>query len=115
MDALGTHILAEYKACDKNILNNIEQVENALLKAANMAGATVLGTSFHRFDPQGVSGVVVLSESHLSVHTWPELGYAAVDIFTCGKHVNPMASYTYLKQAFKTENATSQTILRGMI
>ncbi|MCH9814517.1 MAG: adenosylmethionine decarboxylase [Epsilonproteobacteria bacterium] len=113
MGVLGTHILAEYNSCDKSILNNIQLIENSLLKAAHIAGATVVGSSFHRFEPQGVTGVVVLSESHISVHTWPELAYAAVDIFTCGNDVNPSASYTYLKEAFKSEDATSQTILRG--
>ncbi len=115
MEALGRHILAEYKECDLSIIDNIQNVERVMIDAAKIAGATVIGSSFHRFEPYGVSGVVIISQSHLAIHTWPEYGYASVDIFTCGTDVDPKASYEYLKRIFKTENATLQTILRGQI
>ena len=89
MNALGKHLLLELKGCDKEELNNTGFLKDALLVAANEAGATVLGESFHRFNPQGVSGVVIVAESHLFIHTWPEYGYAAADIFTCGNSVQP--------------------------
>jgi S-adenosylmethionine decarboxylase proenzyme len=113
MDALGTHILAEYKDCDVDIINDIQSVEVAMLEAAKLSGATVIGSSFHRFMPHGVSGVVMISESHLAIHTWPELKFAAVDIFTCGKDVDPQLAYEYLKMVFKSNNVISQTLNRG--
>lgn len=113
MSALGKHILAEYKTCDASILNDIQKIENLLLKAAQIAGAFVLGSSFHRFEPHGVSGVIIISESHLAIHTWPELGYAAVDIFTCGSDVRPEESYEFLKAALKSKEADCKIIFRG--
>ena len=89
MNALGRHLLLELKDCDKEVLNDLGSLKSTLLAAANEAGATVLGESFHRFNPHGVSGVVIIAESHLFIHTWPEYGYAAADIFTCGDSVQP--------------------------
>ena len=89
MNALGKHLLLELKGCDKEVLNDIGFLKGVLLAAAGEAGATVLGESFHQFKPQGVSGVVIIAESHICIHTWPEYGYAAVDIFTCGDSVQP--------------------------
>ena len=115
MKSLGKHLLAEYYRCDENAINDVQKVEEALVKAAEIAGATVIGKSFHRFEPYGVSGVVVISESHLTIHTWPEYGFAAVDVFTCGDHVDPMKAHEYLKEVFGTKNATVETILRGVL
>ena len=85
MDALGTHLILELKDCRRELLSDLDFLRSTLLSAAAEAGTTVMGDSFHYFDPYyGVSGVVIIAESHLSIHTWPEYGYAAVDIFTCG-------------------------------
>ena len=84
MDTQGRHLLAEFRGCDAAILNDEAQIEALMHAAAIAAGATVLLTAFRRFEPHGVTGVVVVSESHLSIHTWPEANYAAVDVFTCG-------------------------------
>src|SRR5574344_1613675 len=81
---IGQHVLAEFLECDSNILNNPVLIEKIMLDAASECGATVAQKCFHMFNPYGVSGVVIISESHLAIHTWPELGYAAVDLFTCG-------------------------------
>jgi S-adenosylmethionine decarboxylase len=89
LNALGRHLLLELKGCDREVLNDIGFLREALLAAARESGATVLGESFHQFKPQGVSGVVVIAESHICLHTWPEYGYAAADIFTCGSTVQP--------------------------
>ncbi|MFC1939950.1 adenosylmethionine decarboxylase [Chloroflexota bacterium] len=89
MNALGKHLLLELKDCDREVLNNLSFLKSVLPAAASEAGATVLGESFHQFNPHGVSGVVIIAESHLFIHTWPECGYAAVDIFTCGDSVHP--------------------------
>ena len=89
MNALGKHLLLELNDCDQEVLNDIDFLKSTMLVAANEAGATVLGESFHQFSPHGVSGVVVITESHLFIHTWPEYGYVAADIFTCGDSVQP--------------------------
>ena len=89
MKALGKHLLLELNDCDPKLLNDIGLIREIMLAAANESGATVLGESFHQFSPQGVSGVILIAESHLSVHTWPEHGYAGADILTCGTRVKP--------------------------
>lgn len=115
MEALGRHILAEFYECDTDAINDVRLVEETLLRAAKEAGATVIGSSFHLFEPYGVSGVVVISESHLAIHSWPEYAYAAVDIFTCGDDVDPMVAFDYLKEHFRTQNATYQIVQRGQL
>lgn len=82
---IGTHLVLEIWGVAAGVLNDRDGLERALRAASEAAGLTVLEAAFHRFDPQGVTGVLVLSESHISVHTWPELGYAAVDLFSCGR------------------------------
>jgi S-adenosylmethionine decarboxylase proenzyme len=114
MKALGTHILAEYKDCDIEIINDIQKVERAMIDAAKISGANIIGSSFHRFEPQGVSGIVMISESHLAIHTWPEFRFAAVDIFTCGENVRPDLACEHLKMVFKTDNIISKTLQRGL-
>jgi S-adenosylmethionine decarboxylase len=114
MSALGRHILAEFYGCPAAMLNDPAQIEQDMVAAALEAGAEIRETVFHKFSPQGVSGVVVISESHLAIHTWPEFGYAAVDIFTCGQTVDPWVSCNYLKQKFAAQNMTAREIKRGI-
>ncbi len=115
MNHLGRHVLAEICGCDFNILNNIKKVEEIMVNAALEAGAEVRECVFHKFSPQGVSGVVVISESHLAIHTWPELGYAAVDVFTCGDRVNPWDACNYLTDHFYAKQITAKEMKRGMV
>ncbi len=82
--ALGRHLIVEVFDADPSLLNDAQALEQLLLDAARAAHATVIQSVFHQFSPYGVSGVVVIAESHLAIHTWPEYGYAAIDIFTCG-------------------------------
>ncbi len=114
MSALGRHILAEFYGCPPEKLNNTDSIKQDMVAAALEAGAEVRETVFHRFSPQGVSGVVVISESHLAIHTWPEFGYAAVDVFTCGQTVDPWVSCNFLKQKFAAQNMTAREIKRGI-
>lgn len=100
MKALGRHILVEFLNCKADVLNDVVQIEKAMVEAAQIAGATVINSTFHHFSPYGVSGVVVIQESHLAIHTWPEYRYAAVDLFTCGDSVDPWVSFEHLKKAF---------------
>jgi spermidine synthase len=115
MESLGRHILVEYFNCSSEILNDVILIENAMVKASEAAGATVINSTFHHFSPFGVSGVVVIEESHLAVHTWPEYRYAALDLFTCGENVDPWISYEFLKDAFKAETGSSLEMLRGSL
>ena len=115
MRALGRHVLAEVYGCSFEILNNIKKVEEIMVKAALEAGAEIREVCFHKFSPQGVSGVVVISESHLAIHTWPELGYAAVDVFTCGERVNPWDACQYLTEHFQADEVHATEIERGVM
>lgn len=112
--SLGRHVLAEIYGCSSEILNDIHQVEKIMVKAALAAGAEIREVAFHKFSPQGVSGVVVISESHLAIHTWPELGYAAVDVFTCGDSVDPWVSCNYIKQEFVAQRMEAKEVQRGV-
>lgn len=111
--ALGRHILIEFQGCDPDKLNDIPSIEQAFLAAAEAMKATVVNTTFHHFSPQGVSGVVVIQESHLAIHTWPEHEFAAIDIFTCGETVNPWKAYDFLKAFFQPTNSNAMEINRG--
>src|ERR1700754_4035838 len=88
----GKHLLVEYKGCLPAVLNDVGRVKLLMEEAARAANASIVTSVFQPFEPQGVSGVVVISESHLSIHTWPEYGYAAVDFYTCGT-TNPRAAH----------------------
>ncbi len=112
---LGQHVLAEFFECDPNVLNSITKVEKYMIDAALECGATIVQKCFHMFNPYGVSGVVIISESHLAIHTWPELGYAAVDLFTCGSSCDPMVAYEFLKKKFNSRAANYTELKRGII
>lgn len=115
LQALGTHLLVELKDCNPDILNDIKEVQDALVMAARKAKATIVETSFHEFSPFGISGMVIIAESHLSVHTWPEYGYAAVDIFTCGDLLKPEKAADYLIERFQSKNPSVVEMKRGTI
>jgi spermidine synthase len=107
------HILIELHGCPTARLNDADGIQRAMLAAAAAAGATVVATSFHRFSPTGVSGVVLIAESHLTIHTWPERGYAAVDVFTCGASVDPWGAYTSLKADLGAASGEAMEVARG--
>jgi S-adenosylmethionine decarboxylase len=115
LNALGRHLLVELHDCDREALNNLDLIRDVMVKAAIDCGAVVLGSSFHHFSPQGVSGVVVIAESHLSIHTWPEFGYAAVDVFTCGTSVNPEKAAEVLIDRLGSKNHSIREIPRGVL
>jgi len=115
LNALGKHLLLELKDCDKEMLNDLSFLKSSLLTAATEAGAVVLGESFHQFNPQGVSGVVIIAESHLFIHTWPEYGYAAADIFTCGNSVQPQKAAEILVGKLGSKNHSIMEIQRGIL
>lgn len=115
MYALGTHLLVELKDCNPEILKDLGRVKDALVSAAKEAKATIIDVSFHEFNPFGISGMVVIAESHLSIHTWPEYGYAAVDIFTCGDVIKPEVAAHYLIDRFESKNPSIMEMKRGIL
>ena len=114
MDALGRHLLLELRECNVAVLDDLKYLENALVSAAIESGATVLDKSFHQFAPQGVSGVVLIAESHLSLHTWPEHAYAAVDIFTCGTTVKIEVAADSLIRQLGSKDPSLLEVKRGV-
>lgn len=115
MHALGRHLLLELNECSPKFLDDIKSVEEILVAAAKTAKATVVGAHFHQFSPFGISGVVVIAESHLSIHTWPEHHYAAVDIFTCGETLLPEVAAQYLVQKFQARQPLMVEVKRGIL
>jgi len=115
MKALGRHILVEYFGCNRKILNNLDSIKRYMDEAAIQSGATIVDNVFHLFNPHGVSGVVVIAESHLAIHTWPEYGYAAVDLFTCGETVDPWKAFEFLKEKLGSNHSTTMEMKRGKI
>lgn len=113
MKTLGWHSLIELRGCDPERLKRVAPVRAALLEAAVKAGGTVVRSVFHRFKPWGVSGVVVIAESHLTVHTWPEHGYAAVDVFSCSRALRQSEVRAYLKRAFGAKHVEMVRVRRG--
>ena len=114
-EALGTHLLLELNECDSGLLDELEFIETAMIDAAREAGANILGRSFHKFTPRGVTGIVAIAESHLAIHTWPEHGYAAVDIFTCGESFAPDRAAQLIISSLKCRKPVTTTIRRGPV
>lgn len=114
MNYLGEHILAEFFDCCPDTLADLESIETVMLEAADAAHTTIIDHAFHRFEPVGVSGFVLIKESHLSIHTWPEYGYAAVDLFTCGKDVTPWAAFDVLNDRLEARKKIILELKRGV-
>src|SRR5712692_240298 len=114
LNALGRHLLLEMFDCDPDAINNLEAVKGALVEAAKRAQATIVDVVFHEFNPFGISGVVVIAESHLAIHTWPEYRYAAVDIFSCGDVLQPQAAADHLVAELGAARASVVELQRGI-
>lgn len=113
MEWLGRHYVAEMTGCDSNILKDKERVEKLMKRAAELSGAAVVKSLFHTFNPYGVSGVVIISESHLTIHTWPEFRYAAVDFFTCSESIKIEVAFNYIADELMAENCIVKELKRG--
>ena len=112
--AIGHHYIVEASGCDPEVISSVEKVQQILVKAAEISGAQVWSVSFSKFPPHGVSGVVVISESHISSHTWPEFRYGAMDFYTCGETVEPEKGLNYAVEAFGATSAHITEITRGL-
>lgn len=113
MEHLGRHVIIELWGCNAGI-NEAATVKEAMLAAIQAANATMLNINVHEFSPHGVTGVAVLSESHLSVHSWPEYGYLAADVFTCGETTSPRAAVEVMKEYFQPSRVETYELQRGM-
>jgi S-adenosylmethionine decarboxylase len=110
---LGRHLIMEFYECDARLLDDVASIRRIAMGAAEVVGATVVGEAFHRYSPQGVSGTLLIAESHVSVHTWPEALYVAVDIFTCGG-LDPRPGLEYLYRELGARACRQQEIVRGL-
>jgi S-adenosylmethionine decarboxylase len=115
MNYLGNHLLVEMYDCNRQIINDLKKVEELLLESVKISKANALTQSFHKFSPHGVSGVVVISESHFSIHTWPEYGYCALDIFTCGSDIESEKALDFLKAEFGALSISVTEMKRGIL
>src|ERR1700741_3095055 len=111
--SVGTQVVLDLYECETEHLDDLAWVKATLVKAARAAGATIVDTVFHKFAPWGISGVVVIAESHLAIHIWPEHRYAAVDVFTCGENVRMDVASTFLTRAFKSRKPLQWCFARG--
>src|SRR5262249_48189732 len=114
VQALGRHLLLELFDCDPEAINSLNIVKASMVEAAKRAQATIVDVVFHEFNPFGISGVVVIAESHLAIHTWPEYRYAAVDVFSCGEILQPQVAADYLVEQLGANRASVVEMQRGV-
>ena len=110
----GRHVAVDTWGVDFKLLNDSEWLQSQLIEAAEVSGATVLSVQAKQFDPQGATVLVMLSESHISIHTYPEKGFAAIDCYTCGETVDPQLAIDYLVSVLKPETTHAKKLIRGM-
>jgi S-adenosylmethionine decarboxylase len=110
---MGRHVISELSGCDFEKLNDLNFIEQTFVEAALKSGAEIREVAFHKFAPQGVSGVVIISESHLTIHSFPEHGYASIDVYTCGD-LNPNVAADYIADALNAQTRENIEIPRGM-
>jgi len=115
LDALGRHLLLELKDCNREVLNDLDFIRDCLRDAAEQIGATVVNDAFYQFTPHGISGVVIIAESHLCIHTWPEHNYAAVDIFTCGDSIQPIQAVKSMVEKLGAQDPSFIELKRGVL
>ena len=109
---IGRHCILELYQCDRAKLNDEAFIRTTMTSSAKIAGATLINLVTHSFKPQGVTGLALLAESHISIHTWPEIGYAAIDVFTCGDHTMPEKACKLLAKDFEAKNFAFRNIDR---
>ena len=115
MNPLGTHLLLDLMECNAGLLDDFNFIRETVKEAAGAAGATIVGETFHKFDPYGVTGIIAITESHLSIHTWPEHGCAMVDIFTCGSSFNPHKAAELIIESLQCAQPGVIEVQRGKV
>jgi S-adenosylmethionine decarboxylase len=115
VEVLGHHVLLDLYGCDIRTLNDVDYVRETLIEASQRIHTTIVSDTFHRFSPHGVSGVVVIAESHLSIHTWPEKAYAAFDAYTCGDPTELDKLPRFLTEKFRATRIDFKNYSRGLV
>jgi S-adenosylmethionine decarboxylase len=115
LNVLGVHLMLELRQCNPELLNDLSYIKDAMVQAAKDVGAHIVGESFHRFNPQGVTGVLAIAESHICIHTWPEYAYAAADIFTCGDSFEPRKAADALIERLESKEPSIVEFKRGLV
>lgn len=113
LSRLGHHTILDMYDCDSEILDNPKALKTIMLEGARMANATIITSHFHQFTPQGVSGCVIIAESHFNIHTWPEHRYAAIDLFTCGVSLDSTVAIEHLIEQLSCRRHTLTQMDRG--
>jgi S-adenosylmethionine decarboxylase len=113
-DFYSAHLLVEFWGCKPGVLNDHDFLVQSLEKAAKLSNATVLNIASHQFTPMGVTAIALLAESHLSIHTWPEREYAAIDVFTCGRKMDPHKTVAVLEKLLKPAMMDIEEVTRGI-
>jgi S-adenosylmethionine decarboxylase len=114
MDTKGLHYIVEASGCAPQILEDVNKLKEILMNAAKVGKMDVRTVHFYKFSPRGVSGLVIVSASHISIHTWPEHGYAAIDVYICGQGSNPEEAIQHILQSIKAKHAHITEIERGI-
>ena len=109
---MGRHCILELYECDQVKLNDEAFIRTTITSSVKIAGATLINLITHSFKPQGVTGLALLAESHISIHTWPEIGYAAIDVFTCGNHTMPDSACEFFSKEFVAKKCLLKSIVR---
>ncbi len=115
MQTLGFHTLVELYGCNSSKIDDTQLVETTLIEAAKIANLSVVNTTIHHFNPIGVSGVIVIKESHIAIHTWPEHNYVALDFFTCNASYELKNALNYIKTIFEAKEVEVKEVKRGLI
>ena len=111
---LGNHYLVDYYNCNTDILTIVEKIKELMLDAGKIGNLHIVGECFHQFKPYGVSGVLILKESHFTIHTWPEYNYASVDLYLCDTTIDVSNLIKYLAKRLGTESYNINKIVRGL-
>lgn len=111
----GKHYLVDLSQCDPDKISRVDEVRRIFLRAAEESKANIVGEMFHQFEPAGVSGVLLIEESHFSVHTWPEDAFVGVDIFTCGDEMDAPIAIEALKRGFGAQLVEVKVVVRGQL
>jgi S-adenosylmethionine decarboxylase len=110
----GRHLILDLYDCNKELLDDYDELQELMQVALQMSNATILRIIGEKFEPQGVTLLALLAESHCSIHTWPELGYAAVDLYTCGDTTNSHKAAEFLKYKLKSKTSAEKELIRSV-
>jgi len=115
LNVLGRHLMLELNNCNPELLDDLPYLKDAMTQAAQEVGAHIIGESFHKFNPHGVTGILAIAESHICIHTWPEYGYAAADIFTCGESFDPRTAAQIIIEKVESKDPSLTELERGIV